>query len=127
MQKETRAWVRKAENDIHIANVAAQMKPPIADHVCYWCQQATEKYLQAFLIESGTRGPRIHDLVKLHGLVLRHDPTLRTLRRGVAFLTKFADDEGFSTDNATARQSRAALPWAERVRKEIRHRLKLRA
>jgi HEPN domain-containing protein len=125
MRKETKAWLRKAENDFGAAHIAANMKPPSAAHVCYWCQQAAEKYLQAFLVESGAPGPRIHDLEKLLELVLRHGPSLINLRRGLAFLTKFADDEGFPTDKGTSRQSRAALSHAELVRREIRLRLGL--
>jgi HEPN domain-containing protein len=126
MQNTTKAWLHKAESGYRTAQLAAKMKPPSADHICFWSQQAAEKYLQAFLVESGTPGPRIHDLEKLLNLALRHDRTLGNLRRGLALLTKFADDEGFSTDDATLRQSRSALIWAERVRTDIRRRLKLR-
>jgi hypothetical protein len=125
MKKETAAWVRKAEGDFQAVRMVANMKPSIPLHMCYHCQQCTEKYLQALLVEAGKPGPRIRDLLKLHELVLLQDSSLIGLRRGLSFVTQFADDEGFPVDQAIARQARSALRWTTRVREEIRKRLKL--
>ena len=94
--------------------------------VCYCCQQCAEKYLKALLQEHGITIPHTHDLESLLDLILPAEPTLRLSRRGLSFLTDFAVVYRYSGSKATSRQARAAIRWAEVVRKEIRKRLKLR-
>ncbi len=127
MQKETREWVRKAEADVDTAReLTGTKKPSLHDVICFHCQQATEKYLKAFLQELSLSIPRTHDLDDLLELLLPHDGTLRPLRRGLRFLTQFAVDYRYPGDNATKRQAEAALRWMERIRRELRTRLGLK-
>jgi HEPN domain-containing protein len=83
-------------------------------------QQATEKYLKALLEELGLVIPRTHNLDDLRGLLSPHHGALRSLRRGLIFLTDFAVDTRYPGDHATKRQAAAALRWAGRVRAECR-------
>ena len=53
--------------------------------------------------------------------------SLRGLKRGLTFLSGFAVDVRYPHTDATGRQAKSALRWTERVRKEIRQRLKLRS
>jgi HEPN domain-containing protein len=125
MKKETMRWVKKAEDDLRMAHAGAKVRPPINDGICFHCQQAAEKYIKGFLVEAGVDFPRTHDLVKLLILALPVDPTLRTIGRGLKFLKAFAVDVRYTDADATARQSKAALRWAVRIRAEIRKRLGL--
>jgi HEPN domain-containing protein len=84
-----------------------------------------EKYIQAFLQELGVPFRQTHELEELLDLAIPHDKKLGGLRRGLTFLTDFAVDYRYPGENATARQSKSALRWAERTRKVIRKRLKL--
>jgi hypothetical protein len=68
---------------------------------------------------------RTHDLEEILDLALPHDKSLASLRRGLVFLTDFAVDYRYPGENATSRQAKASLRGAERVRTEIRKRLKL--
>lgn len=103
-----------------------EKSPPLHDAVCFHCQQASEKYLKAFLQENSTLFRRTHDLEELLDLALQIDSTIKSMRRGLSFLSNFAVEYRYPGKAATKRQSSAALRWAERVRKEIRDRLKLR-
>ncbi len=94
--------------------------------ICFHCQQAAEKYLKALLQELGLTIPRTHNLNYLLDLLAPHDAALRSLRRGMLFLTQFAVDFRYPSADATKRQTEAALRWAERIRKELRSRLGLR-
>jgi hypothetical protein len=49
-----------------------------------------------------------------------HHPSLRALRRGLAFLSNFSVDIRYPGDRATKRQAAAALRWAAKVRNECR-------
>jgi HEPN domain-containing protein len=88
--------------------------------VCFHCQQCAEKYLKGLLGEAGLTVPKTHDLLDLLGSLGLHHPSLRSLRRGLHFLTHFAVDTRYPGDNATKRQAAAALRWAGRVRTAAR-------
>lgn len=127
MTPKTAQWVRKAESDLEVARQLAAGRPLHADETCFHCQQSAEKYLKALLQELGLVVPRIHDLDDLLNLLLAHDATLRRLRRGLLFLSQFAVDYRYPGQNATRRQAKAAVRWAERVRVELRARLGLKS
>jgi HEPN domain-containing protein len=112
--------VRKAEADYWLAVKIGQGSEPFHDQLCFHCQQSTEKYLKALLEELGQPVPRTHILRDLQGLLLPHHPSLRSLQRGLKFLTRFAVGIRYPGDAATKRQAQAALRWAERVRTACR-------
>ena len=66
--------------------------------------------------ELGLAIPRTHNLVALLPLLASHHPALRSLRRGLDFLTRFAVDTRYPGDGATRRQADAAVRWEVRVR-----------
>ncbi len=70
--------------------------------------------------ELGLSVPKTHDLDPLLTAVLPHYPILRSLRRGLLFLTEFAVDVRYPGTSANKRQAVAALRWADRVRTSAR-------
>ena len=120
MKKTTREWVRKAESDYRLAAKLSRGSEPFHDQLCFLCQQSSEKYLKALLEELGLSIPYTHVLDDLLTLLLPHHATLRPLRLGLRFLTRFAVRARYPGKNATRRQSQAALRWARRVRDACR-------
>jgi HEPN domain-containing protein len=120
MKKLTKAWIRKAEDDLLAAEALVHGAVQLHDQVCFHCQQATEKFLKAIMQEQGVNIPRIHDLDELLDLVVTSQPSLRRLRRGMSFLTTFAVETRYPGDDATKRQAEAALRWARRTREAVR-------
>src|SRR4051794_13478659 len=120
MKRATAEWVRKADDDWSLARIARRSKKPLHDLVCFHCQQCAEKYLKGLLEELGIAVAKTHDLDKLLTLLLRHHPTLRSLKRGLLFLTDFAIDTRYPGNSATKRQATSALRWADRVRTAAR-------
>jgi HEPN domain-containing protein len=59
---ELRDWLRKAADDLAAAYRLMEGDPPFPDQAGFFCQQAAEKHLKAFLIATGQVPPRIHDL-----------------------------------------------------------------
>jgi HEPN domain-containing protein len=117
----TREWVGKAEDDMQMARVAADKgSSRLYDGIGFHCQQASEKYLKALLQEAGRPAPKTHNLVDLLTLLTPVHPTLRPLRRGLKFLTRFAVDHRYPGKDATKRQAEAAIRWADRVRTACR-------
>jgi len=120
MKRATQEWVGKAEDDHRAARLLAEGHEHLYDQICFLCQQSAEKYLKAMLEELGLSVPKTHDLDKLLTALLPFYPTLRSLRRGVVFLTNFAVGTRYPGDNATKRQAMSALRWSSRVREALR-------
>src|SRR4029077_11775056 len=109
MKKLAAAWVKKAEADYLRAVTMVRILRNDHDGVCFNCQQTAEKYLKALLEELGIGVPRTHILRDLAGLLLSDFPSLRTLQRGLKFLTRFAVGIRYPGEDATKRQAAAAL------------------
>src|SRR5712691_3092174 len=120
MKKLTREWVRKAEADFRVAAKLASESESFHDQLCFHCQQAAEKYLKALLEELSLSVVKIHDLEPLLDKLLPHYSSLRSLRRGLKFLTNFAVAIRYPGDNASKRQATAAQRWAGKVRDACR-------
>ncbi len=120
MKRATRQWVEKAEADYRIARQISRNKLPEHDGVCFHCQQCAEKYLKAMLEELSVNHPKTHNLPHLASLLLPYHATLRSLGRGLIFLTPFAVDIRYPGDQASKRQAQAALRWAGRARQMAR-------
>src|SRR5205807_7934693 len=101
MKRRTAQWVRKAEDDLSSARTLVANRPPQRDVVCFHCQQSAEKYLKALLQEVGAVVPKTHDLEDLLDLVLPHDASLKSLRRGLRSLTTYAVDYRYPGRRAT--------------------------
>lgn len=126
MKKTTAEWVRKAEEDLVLARQGSRSKIPVHNGVCFHCQQCAEKYLKGLLEELGLPVPRTHNLDDVLNLLLPSHPELRSLRRGLIFLTDFAVDPRYPGKNTIKRQAAAALRWANRVRTAARALLGIR-
>ena len=124
-EKNHRALARKAEADAAGARSLAAIKPVLNDLVCFHCQQAAEKYLKALLLELGLPPPRTHNLQQLLTLLLPHVATLKSLRRSLVTLSRFAVEYRYPGQNATGREARSALLQLAKVRSEIRRQLGL--
>jgi HEPN domain-containing protein len=125
MKKATREWVRKAESDYQLAIRTVADSEPFHDQVCFLCQQSAEKYLKALLAELGQSIHRTHNLDDLLAQLLPYHSSLRSLRRGLIFLTRFAVDTRYPGESASKRQATAALRWAGKVRDACRKLVKL--
>src|SRR5262249_39402797 len=112
MKRATKEWVRKAEDDYRTAEFLARSSQPLHDQRCYHCQQAAEKYLKALLEELGLAIEKTRELEDLLDELLLHHRSLRSLRRGLAFLTNFAVDIRYPGDYATKRQAVSALRFS---------------
>jgi HEPN domain-containing protein len=76
--------------------------------------------LKALLAELGLAIPRTHNLDDLLALSIPHHGSLRSLRRGLIFLTDFAVEIRYPGERATKRQAESALRWASKVRDACR-------
>ena len=65
LERYVHAWLQKAENDLQSAQRLLEIEPLILDTACFHCQQATEKYLKAFLVYHDIEVEKTHDVIFL--------------------------------------------------------------
>lgn len=87
---ETRAWLRKAAEDLRTAQHDLAASPPILADAAFHCQQAVEKSLKAFLMWHGTPFRKTHSLEELGEQCLDLEATLRDLVDRAVPLTEYA-------------------------------------
>ncbi|MBI3272033.1 MAG: HEPN domain-containing protein [Planctomycetes bacterium] len=122
----TDEWIEKAEADARGATaLARRRKLPLADLVCFHCQQCIEKYLKALLLFHGGLPPRIHDLLELLRLVGQKDPTVGSYRSDAVRLGSFAVLVRYPGASATPSDAKAAMTSMRRLRRALRRRLGL--
>ncbi len=56
-------WIKKAEDDLRVAQHEMEYDQPSYDAICFHSQQCAEKYLKGFLTEYSVEFPRTHMLV----------------------------------------------------------------
>ncbi len=77
--------------------------------------------------EIGLPVPRTHNLVALLTLLKPSHPSLRSLRRGLDYLTRFAVDTRYPGETATKRQAASARRSAAKARTAARTLLGIRS
>ena len=82
--------------------------------------------MKALLEELAIDVEKTHELKRLLTPLLPHHPALRSLGRGLSFLTGFAVNPRYPGKNATKRQAASALRWAGKVRAACRALLGIR-
>ncbi len=76
LMDETRAWLKKAANDLRAAVALQGASPPLPDEAVFHCQQAAEKALKGFLTWNGRAFRKTHNLEEVGEQCVSIDPTL---------------------------------------------------
>lgn len=70
-------WIRKADGDLKVAERELKAQDSVLDAVCFHLQQAVEKYLKAFLINSLKEVKKTHNLEFLLEKCIQQDGDFR--------------------------------------------------
>ncbi len=95
-----RAWLSKAESDRKNAEIimsAADTSAPL-DTVCFHCQQASEKYLKAYLIYHNQTFPYSHNLADIVAQCIQVDQSFSSIQRKAETLTPYAVEIRYPDD-----------------------------
>ena len=126
MNPLTAEWIDKAEGDLLTAQREYRARNrPNYDAVCFHAQQTAEKYLKAYLQESGGVIPRIHNLVDLVSLCIEVDPTYSILEPELRGLDGYAVRTRYPGQNATKEEALSTIKISKNVRLFIRKKLGL--
>jgi HEPN domain-containing protein len=88
--EETKAWLRKASQDLRGAEIDRRAEPPFLEDVLFHSQQSVEKSLKAFLCWNDQPFRKTHNLIELGEPCAKVDGTLEPLLRKAAVLTEYA-------------------------------------
>ena len=121
MKPSTLEWINKADDDWEAAQRSYRArKKPLYDVACFHSQQCVEKYLKARLNEDGVAFGKTHDLVKLLGLILPHEPNWIALEPALLYLSDFAVRYRYPGVSASKAEAKDAIRDCRAVRRVIR-------
>lgn len=114
---DTRAWLTKAETDLHAAEILLQAAPAVLGGVVFHCQQAGEKAFKAFLAWHDEPFRKTHDLEELGRQALAFDSSLQPLVDRAGSLTKYAWKYGYpgEQEDPSPAEAETALALAREV------------
>jgi HEPN domain-containing protein len=119
-------WVRKAEEDYETAiTLVRKRKRPTPNVVCFHCQQCTEKYLKAFLVQQGVIFSKIHDLRELRRLAVAADPSIDLITDSLLALNPYAVEFRYPGEEAAVEEAHEAVATMKTARRFLRGKLGL--
>jgi HEPN domain-containing protein len=120
-------WLRKADADFELAVHLVAESTTFSNAIAFHCQQATEKYLKAFLVWHQVLFPKTHDLEEILDLVKIIDEPLAESLRDVIVLTPYGVELRYPGDrpDATPETAQEAVELARKVRDAVSERLPL--
>ena len=124
MNPLTLEWVEKAEGDLDTAlrELRARRRPNY-DAACFHSQQIAEKYLKAWLQETGREIPRTHNLIELVALCIEGDASFTLLEPDLRELDGYAVRFRYPGYNATRDEALSSVKMAQAVRFFVRQHL----
>ena len=116
-----RQWLLKAEEDFNAAVSLLTYGNTFLNTVCFHSQQASEKYLKAFLTYHQIEFPKTHDIDKLLDLISSKNSKLAESLRETIILTNYGVDLRYPGDfpEVTLNDAQEAIKMAEKVRKFV--------
>lgn len=125
-EEAVQLWIRKADNDLMVADHELGHQQPTTDAICFHCQQACEKYLKAFLIFHGLEFPKTHSLARLIKLCADIDPNFSQMEQwNVDILTEYATTVRYAEEfyTPTLQEAQKAFEIAQNAREFVRKKL----
>jgi len=115
--EETRAWLKKASNDLRSAKHALTSDPPLTDTSVFHAEQAAEKALKAFLTFHRVVFRKTHSIEEIGKQCEEIDPSLQEIVDQAVPLTEYATVFRYpgDPDEASLRESNEAVEVAESV------------
>ena len=114
-------WLRRAEEDLAVADQLVLDGVPYFGSIGFHAQQAAEKFLKAFLVWHQIEFPKTHDLSKLLELAALRDKSIAEALKGILVLTVYGVDTRYPADlpDLTANEATQAVELARQAKDVI--------
>jgi len=125
LKEHVAGWLAKADNDLISASRLIEIEPMILDNACFFCQQACEKYLKAFLSFKHHDFEKTHDLFYLLRECSDYDADFSAIE--IHDLSSFAVQVRYpdSSISPTPDETRNYFKISEKIRDFVKQRIKL--
>jgi HEPN domain-containing protein len=87
--EEAKSWLAFAQKDLRRMDILLDASPTDAEGILFFCQQATEKALKAFLLWNDVPFRKTHNLDEIGGQCVALDGSLSALTIKAGALTAF--------------------------------------
>jgi HEPN domain-containing protein len=114
---EVKEWLDAANGDLRAAEHLLTLHHPRPDNIiCNLCQQAAEKHIKGFLIFTGIKIKKTHDLVALLELAKTKNVDISILLDKCAFLFQYAVEARYPNQHEYAEEEvKTALQYAKDI------------
>ena len=114
-------WMRRADEDLAVAEQLLSDRVPYFGAVGFHAQQAAEKYLKAFLVWHQIEFPKTHDLNKLLQLVATTNSALSGSLQRIGALTDYGVDTRYPADlpDLTSNEASRAVELAQETKHAV--------
>jgi len=121
-----REWIAKAEEDFEFTSVNLEEGKPYFAQICFHFQQASEKYLESYIIANELEFRKVHELPMLLKICLAKDLSFEQLREDCEFLNTFFVDTRYPVHWPTRfsrQETQRACQSASRIRAFVKQKL----
>ena len=94
-------------------------KAPNHDSACFHAQQCAEKLMKAVLIDRKVVPPRTHNLVELHQILRRSEPSWLWDENELQWLSRAAVNYRYPGNTATRKQATTAVHLCRTLRERL--------
>lgn len=125
--EEVKRWINKGDHDLGTAIITYMHIPEYVDTITFHCQQATEKYLKAYLIFHSTAFKYSHDLVYLLDLIVQKDSTMDVYYEKLSELQGYAVEIRYPNEIIFLSKEivEKAIMLAKELRRELTGKMKI--
>ena len=114
-------WLKKAEDDLIVANASAALHKPQVEIACYHCQQCVEKALKSFLVYHKVEFNYIHDLEKICNDCEKIDPTFTVWKKQCRFINQYISITRYPSNvDVTVSDMKLALKFSDDILSFVR-------
>jgi len=119
-------WIKFSETDLAAAkHLYDSMRPKPLEIICYHCQQSAEKVLKGFLIYSGVKPTKTHDLEFLRNECEQIDNSFVEIANNCANLNDYSSQPRYPMEiEINDADSASALEDSEKIIKFIKEKIK---
>lgn len=121
-------WLHIADRNLATAKQCLEDKDVLTDSVCFNCQQATEKYLKAFLTFHQVDFPKTHSMIALINLCATKDISFKEIADEADSLTDYAVEIRYPDDwyEPTPEETQKAFADTLKIKKFVLEKLSLK-
>ncbi len=83
LKELVKLWFMKSDHNLMAIENELNSNNPVTDVICFHAQQASEKYLKAFLIFHQINFPYTHDIGKLINICMEKCPDFLSLKPAI--------------------------------------------